>query len=154
METYIFCHNYDRPVPYFTGVTLKLYSKTANIQVALIYVQLLITMDKVHLKNHGLVCHCLPILRDCFTPLVVLESSYDYPSDCGATLKNMGKCITWTGNLTPKGIMLMKFSSLAAPEVVIFTTSGAASYENFIRMIFSLQKWQLPVPVMKTLSKW
>ena len=37
-------------------------------------------------------------------------------------------------------VILMKFSSLAALEVVILTTSSAASDENFVKMtIFSFQ---------------
>ena len=38
--------------------------------------------------------------------------------------------IHWNGNV----VLLMKLSSLAALEVVILTTSGAASDENFIKM--------------------
>ena len=47
-------------------------------------------------------------------------------------------CIgNWKGN-----VILMKFSSLAALEVVKMTTSGAASDENFIKMItFAFQYW-------------
>ena len=42
----------------------------------------------------------------------------------------------WNGNL----IILMKFSSLVAPDVIL-TTSGAASEENFIKMTtFLLQQ--------------
>ena len=36
-------------------------------------------------------------------------------------------------------IIFMKFSSLAAPDVVKMTTSGAASDENFIKMTFPFQ---------------
>ena len=44
--------------------------------------------------------------------------------------------IHWNGNV----VILMKFSSLAALEVVILTTSGAASDENFVKMTtFSFQ---------------
>ena len=39
----------------------------------------------------------------------------------------------WNGNV----VILMKFSSLAALEVVILTTSSAASEENFIKMMTS-----------------
>ena len=44
--------------------------------------------------------------------------------------------IHWTRNV----VILKKFSSLAAPEVVILTTSGAASDENFVKtMTFCFQ---------------
>ena len=39
-------------------------------------------------------------------------------------------------------VILMKFPSLATPEVVILTTSGSASDENFIKMTtFPFQWW-------------
>ena len=39
-------------------------------------------------------------------------------------------------------MILMRFSSLAAPEVVILTTSGAASDENLIKiMTFPIQRF-------------
>ena len=40
--------------------------------------------------------------------------------------------LPWNGNVI---IILMKFSSLAAPEVVKMTTSGAASNKNLVKMI-------------------
>ena len=42
--------------------------------------------------------------------------------------------IHWDGNM----VILMKFSSLAAPQVVILTTFSAAYDENFIKMMTSL----------------
>ena len=41
----------------------------------------------------------------------------------------------WNENI----IILVKFSSLATPEVVILTTSGAANDENFVKMTFPFQ---------------
>ena len=41
----------------------------------------------------------------------------------------------WNGNI----VILRKFSSLAAPEVVSLTTSGAAGDENFLKNAFSCQ---------------
>ena len=53
--------------------------------------------------------------------------------------------VHWNGNV----IILTKFSSLAALKVVILTTFGAASDENFIKMMtFSFQWYRdvvLPV---------
>ena len=55
--------------------------------------------------------------------------------------KDMSMCHHWNENV----IILMKFSSLAAPKVVILTTFGAASDEDFIKMkTFSFQCTELP----------
>ena len=43
----------------------------------------------------------------------------------------------WNGNV----VILMKFSSLAALEVVILTTSGAASDDNFVNMTTFPIQW-------------
>ena len=52
------------------------------------------------------------------------------------TVTNTKYHLHWNGNV----IILMKFSSLAALKVVILTTFGAASDENFIKMMtFSFQ---------------
>ena len=47
----------------------------------------------------------------------------------------------WNRNV----VILTKFSSLAAPEVVILTTSGAASDENLVKMIFPFQGISQPL---------
>ena len=51
----------------------------------------------------------------------------------------------WHGNV----VILMKFSSLAAPEVVILTTSGAAIDENFIKMTFCLSVPVYEIPLWR-----
>ena len=43
-------------------------------------------------------------------------------------------------NIETKMSFLMKFSSLAAPKIVILTTFGAASEEIFIKMTFPFQR--------------
>ena len=47
--------------------------------------------------------------------------------------------IHWNG----KGFILMKFSSLAALEVVILTTSSAANDENFVKMTTFSFQWYM-----------
>ena len=55
------------------------------------------------------------------------------------TLQNaiLHECIHYNYHWNGSVIILMKFSSLAALEVVKMTTSSAASDENFIKMTFS-----------------
>ena len=53
----------------------------------------------------------------------------------------MSALIHWNENV----VILMKFSSLAALEVVILTTFSAASDENFIKMKTFPFQWILPL---------
>ena len=66
------------------------------------------------------------------------EMSYWVHCTDPINLVSVYKHIHWNENV----IILMKFSSLAAPKVVILTTFGAASDEDFIKMkTFSFQCW-------------
>ena len=53
------------------------------------------------------------------------------------TLMIEGMLKHWNGNV----LILMLFSPLAAPEVVILTTSGAGNDESFIKIMAFLFKW-------------
>ena len=57
------------------------------------------------------------------------------------TLLVYGKTAKSYNQLNGNAVILMKFSSLAAPKVVILTTFGAASDEDFIKMMSILFQW-------------
>ena len=69
----------------------------------------------------------LPIFYSAPWPLAARHRVPEHPQTQGI--------FHWTGNV----VILTKCSSLAALKVVILTTLGAASDENFVKMTFSVQ---------------
>ena len=98
-----------------------------------------VTFIKGHLMDliHWYPCTMCEVLSVCIMQCpgevthVPYQSMNKHP---GAVIKDR---LHWNGDV----VILMKFSSLSAPEVVMTTTSGAGSDENFIKMMTFPIQW-------------